>query len=216
MMPREEDERMNGPRERPKDRAGWDERYEGGVLPWDTNTPDAHLRGVLEAHGISPGKALEVGCGTGTNAIWLARQGFDVTGLDLSQIAIDRARAKVAAAKVGCRILALDFLADEVPGAPYGFAYDRGCFHVFDGAQERSRFASRVADLLAQGGIWHSLVGSTDGPPRDSGPPRRSAADIVAAVEPRFEILELRSTLFDEERNNHARAWVLVARRRAV
>ncbi|MGA7303523.1 MAG: hypothetical protein WBW88_01565, partial [Rhodothermales bacterium] len=61
---------------------------------------------------------------------------------------------------------------------------------------------------------WHSLIGSTDGPPRDSGPPRRSAAEIIAAVEPHFEILQLRSTVFDQGDHREARAWVLVARRR--
>jgi hypothetical protein len=64
--------------------------------------------------------------------------------------------------------------------------------------------------------LWHSLIGSTDGPPRDSGPPRRSATEIVASVEPHFEILDLQSTSFDQGSHSHARAWVLVARRRVL
>jgi cyclopropane fatty-acyl-phospholipid synthase-like methyltransferase len=169
---------------------------------------------VLETYGIQRGKALEIGCGTGTNSIWLAQQGFEVTGMDISPNAIAKARAKVAEAGVNCNLFAGDFLADQVPGAPYGFIYDRGCFHVFDSPKEHSRFASRVGELLAPAGIWHNLIGSTDGPPRESGPPRHSATDIVAAVEPHFEILELRSTTFDRESHSHARAWVLVARKR--
>lgn len=205
---------MSARRSRRKDPARWDQRYAEGDLPWDSGRPDGHLQTVIEEHGIAPGKALEIGCGTGTNAIWLARQGFEVTGLDVSGIAIERAEAKAAAAGVSCRFSAGDFLADPVPGAPYGFVYDRGVLHVFDRARDRARFAARVGELIEPDGVWHSLIGSTDGPPRDHGPPRRSAAEITAAVEPHFEILELRSTAFDSGEHSHARAWVLVARRR--
>jgi SAM-dependent methyltransferase len=205
---------MNKRRGRSRDRASWEQRYVDGALPWDSGRPDAHLRKVIEEHGVKPGKGLEIGCGTGTNLVWLAQHGFEMTGMDLSQTAIAKAEARVAAAGLSCQLLAGDFLADRVPGAPFEFVYDRGCLHVFDSAEDRSRFASRVGDLLAPEGIWHSLIGSTDGPPRDTGPPRHSAAEIVVAVEPYFEVLELRSTVFDREGHNHARAWVLVARRR--
>ena len=169
---------------------------------------------MVARYGIEAGKALEIGCGTGTNLIWLAQQGFETTGLDLSQNAIAKARSKVAAAGVDSNLLVGDFLFDEIPGAPYQFVYDRGLFHVFDTAEEQSRFAARVAELLAPGGLWHSLIGSTDGPPRDTGPPRHSATEIVVAVEPHFEILELLGTTFDQDAHSSTRAWVLVARRR--
>ncbi len=205
---------MKEKRRRPTDRASWDKRYSEGELPWDSDKPDLHLPRVIEAYRIKPGKALEIGCGTGTNVIWLAEHGFAVTGMDISQIAIAKAGKKVAAAGVEGRLLAGDFMTDEVPGAPFDFVYDRGCLHVFDGREELSRFAARVRDLLTPEGIWHSLIGSTDGPPRDTGPPRHNAADIVAAVEPHFEILEMRSTTFDQEGHRQVRAWVLVARPR--
>ena len=198
----------------PTGRPDWNQRYLDGDLPWDIGTPDSHLIEVVPQHAIVPGKALEIGCGTGTNAIWLAKQGFDVTGLDLSEAAIAQARAKVSAAGVDCRLVAADFLAAAVPGAPFAFVYDRGCFHTFSEPQERARFAARVGELLGPGGLWHSFIGSTDGPERDTGPPRRSATDIAAAVEPHFEILTLRSTTFDDDKHRDARAWVLVARRR--
>lgn len=196
------------------DGPAWNARYAEGELPWDSGEPDAHLREVLEAYDIPSGSALEIGCGTGTNAIWLAQQGFEVTGLDVAPNAVARAEEKAAAAGVACRFVARDVLVDEVPGSARDFVYDRGCFHVFDRAEDRERFASRVHDLLAPGGLWHSLIGSADGPPRDHGPPQRSAAEVAAAVEPYFEILKLESTRFDGERHGGARAWVLVARRR--
>lgn len=205
---------INGERKRSRDRASWEQRYAGGELPWDSGKVDIHLGGVLERNNIEPGKALEIGCGTGTNTVWLAQQGFEMTGIDMAQNAIARAEAKIAAAGVDGKLFAADFLTDDISGAPYKFVYDRGAFHVLDTAEEQSRFASRIAELLEPEGIWHSLIGSTDGPPRDSGPPRHSAAEIVAAVEPYFEILELSSTTFDRESHSRVRAWILVAYKR--
>ncbi len=205
---------MEEKRRRPRDSASWDKRYVDGELPWDSGKPDIHLAEVIAAHGIKPGKALEIGCGTGTNSIWLAQHGFEVTGMDISQTAIAKATEKASAAGVNCRLLVGDFMVDRVPGAPFDFVYDRGVLHVFQGHEGLSRFASRAGDVLASEGMWHSLIGSTDGPARDTGPPRHSAAEIVAAVEPHFELLELRSTTFDNESHRNVRAWVLVARRR--
>lgn len=203
---------MSEREEQRSDPAHWDERYAEDDLPWDSGEPDVHLAEVMETHGIAPGKALEVGCGTGTNSIWLARQGFDVTATDVSTVAIQRAEAKAADAGVDCRFVTGDFLADPVPGESYGFVYDRGVFHLFDDARHRARFAARAAEILAPHGLWFSLIGSTDGPPRDGGPPRRSAVEVTTAVEPHFEILELRSTSFDLDEHRDARAWVMVGR----
>lgn len=197
-----------------RDRETWNQIYAEHELPWDTGVVDSHLAEVLERHGIAPGKALEIGCGTGTNTLWLAQHGFRMTGQDLAPNAIAKARARLSAAGVRCTLFAGDFLSDEVPGAPYRFVYDRGVFHVFQSDAKRSRFAARVAQVLRPGGIWHSLIGSTDGPPRQSGPPQVSATQITKAVEPHFEILELRSTLFDSHHRQGVRAWILVARRR--
>jgi len=202
-------------RRRPRDSQTWNDIYSESQLPWDSGVVDAHLAGVLARHRVQPGKALEIGCGTGTNTLWLAQHGFQMTGIDIAQNAITKAEAKVAAAGVRCRLLVGDFLADKVPGAPYRFVYDRGVFHVFETRAKRARFASLVAQLLRPKGVWHSIIGSTDGPPRQSGPPRVSAADIVTAVEPYFEILELSSTAFDPESHRAVRAWILVARRRS-
>lgn len=205
---------MSDEKEQPTEQRDWDRRYVDDQLPWDTGEPDPHLAEVIEEHEIAPGKALEVGCGTGTNAIWLAEQGFEVTGVDISETAIARAEKKAAEAQAECEFLTADFLADPIPGAPFDFVYDRGVFHVFDRAAERSQFAAKVAESLAPDGMWHSLIGSTDGPPRETGPPRRSAVEVVSAAEPHFEILELTSTPFDQGRHSQARAWILVARRR--
>src|SRR5262245_16619344 len=82
---------------------------------------------MIESHAIAPGRTLEIGCGTGTNAIYLVRHGFEVVGIDISPLAIENARAK---AHGGCRFETVDFLNEAPPGGPFQFVFGRGCFHT--------------------------------------------------------------------------------------
>jgi hypothetical protein len=73
-----------------------------------------------------------------------------------------------------------------------------------------------VAGVLSPGGLWLSLIGSTEGAPRETGPPRRSARDIANAVEPVLEIVQLQSIHFDLDRDMPPAAWLCLSRARAV
>jgi SAM-dependent methyltransferase len=189
----------------------WDESYASGQLPWDTGQPEPLLVEFVTSNRVQPGPALEIGAGTGTNAIWMAEHGFDVLGVDVSPVAVERARAKMEGRALRCRFAALDFLATSPTGGPFQFVFDRGCFHMFDEPDQRQRFAAHVAAALAPGGLWLSLIGSTEGPPRESGPPRRSAREVILAIEPALEIVELRSAEFH---GHGARAWLCLSRQR--
>jgi len=191
----------------------WNESYASGQLPWDTGEPEPLLVEFVSSGGVAPASALEVGAGTGTNAIWLAEHGFDVLGVDVSQLAVEIAHAKMKGRALSCRFAALDFLAAPPPGGPFQFVFDRGCFHVFDQPDERLRFVAQVAAALSPGGLWLSMIGSTEGPPREVGPPRRSAREIALAVEPELEIFELRSAEF---RRHGAKAWFCLSRRSTI
>jgi SAM-dependent methyltransferase len=193
----------------------WNEHYASGYTPWDSDEPDPALVATVEAGTIPVGRTLEVGCGTGTNALWLAAHGFNALGVDVSPLAIDRARAKMGDTASACRFEVLDFLTDPPEGA-FDFVFDRGCFHVFDAPEVRARFAALVARVLTPGGLWLSLIGSTEGAPRDTGPPRRSARDIAGAVEPALEIVQLRSIDFDPHLEMPLAAWLCLSRVRVV
>ncbi|KAA6465296.1 class I SAM-dependent methyltransferase [Acidobacteria bacterium AB60] len=145
----------------------------------------------------------------GTNSLWLAERGFEVLGIDVAPLAVERARAKLGGHGLACRFATLDILAADPPDGPFHFVFDRGCFHLFDEPDERARFAA----ALAPRGLWLSLIGSTEGPPREVGPPRRSAREVALAVEPALEIIELRSSEF---RDHGALAWFCLARRRTM
>jgi SAM-dependent methyltransferase len=191
----------------------WNESYASGQLPWDTGQPEPVLVEFVASSGLKPRRTLEIGAGTGTNAIWMAERGFDVLGVDVSPLAVERAHAKMEGRALPCRFAALDFLAAPPPGGPFQFVFDRGCFHVFDEPGERQQFAAQVAAALAPGGLWLSLVGSTEGLPREVGPPRRSAREITLAIEPALEIVELRSAEF---REHGANAWFCLSRQRTM
>ena len=190
------------------------ERYEKGDTPWDSGKPDYNLINIVTQKPILSCKATDIGCGTGNNAIWLAQHGFEVTASDVSDTAIQKAQEKATAANVKCTFIVGDFLSQEIADAPFGFAFDRGCFHAFDSDKERARFAVTVAYVLDRGGLWLSLVGNADEYRDAPGPPRRTAKDIVTAVEPYFKILSLESGYFDSNHPNSPKAWICLMQKR--
>jgi methyl halide transferase len=194
----------------------WNESYTSGDAPWDTGEPDNHLVEFVRSGAVASGRALDVGCGTGTNALWLAEQGFKVLGIDIASVAIEQARAKATKVKSDCRFETLDFLNGTVRGGPFDFIFDRGCFHVFDTHREREKFAARVAALLSRNGRWLSLIGSTEGGERESGPPRRTARDVVTAIEPALEILDLHSVVLQAKLPFPTGFWLCLSRLRQL
>jgi SAM-dependent methyltransferase len=198
----------------PEDR--FNQYYKEGSAPWDIGKPDFNLIQIVTTTPIAPCKALEIGCGTGDNAIWLSGQNFNVAGVDTSEIAIEKAREKAAQANVICTFAVRNFLKSHVEGSPFGFAFDRGCFHTLDSPQERQGFAEQVNRHLGGNGLWLSLIGNADAQRQAEGPPKRTARDIVSTVEPYFEILFLVSSHFEANLPAPPRAWVCLMRKRRV
>src|SRR5438270_11643617 len=98
------------------ERARWEERYRSGDTPWDTGRPSSELQRVIAEERIPPSRAIELGCGSGTNAVWLAKQGFEVTAVDLSPLAISRARERAVGEGVPVCFLCADVLIVPVVG----------------------------------------------------------------------------------------------------
>ena len=109
-----------------------------------------------------------------------------------------------------------DILRDEIPGNPYDFAFDRGCFHTFDKKKQRRDYARRVHNLLDEGGHWLTLMGNFDDGRIDIGPPKRTALEVVTAVEPLFEILQLKQGRFDSNDAVPSKIWVVLMRKRGL
>jgi SAM-dependent methyltransferase len=127
--------------------------YRVGLTPWDSEQVPAELSSVVEGPDALPkGRALDLGCGTGTQAVYLARSGWEVTGVDAVPRALARARARGEAAGVSVDWILADVSRlsrlELAPG--YTLVFDRGCFHGLDDSQ-RGACAAAVTDLAAPG-----------------------------------------------------------------
>lgn len=94
----------------------WNERYASAERMW-SGEPNGTLK--QEVLGLPPGRALDVGCGEGADAIWLAANGWDVTALDVAEVALDRARAHAATAGVTVTWLHRGLLEADLPAAGF-------------------------------------------------------------------------------------------------
>jgi len=200
------------------DEPSWEERYKTSTttLPWDIGTTAPELTGTIPGLDLPSKNVLEIGCGSGTNAIWLAQQGYDVTATEVAPTALELAGKKASEAKVRITFKLSD-ICEEAPIDQHsvGFVFDRGVFHVMP-ADKRSLFVDRVSATLMPGGYWLCMAGSSDElrPEGEQGPPQLSAAVIVNQVEPAFEIHRLERTTFTIPGGKKHLAWSALFRLR--
>ena len=125
--------------------------YRLGITPWDRDEVPTRVKEVA-AEFPRPGRAFDLGCGTGRDAVYLAQQGWTVTGVDAVPQALDAARKRAAAAGVEVQWVEGDVTRLEELGLREGYELflDRGCFHGLPvGAQEA---CARGVDALAAPG----------------------------------------------------------------
>jgi cyclopropane fatty-acyl-phospholipid synthase-like methyltransferase len=130
--------------------------YWFGLTRWDTGKTPPEVQEAFRAGGIPPGAALDLGCGTGTNTIYMAKQGRQAFGLDFVPQAIHKAQRKAQHAGVAgqARFQVADVTRlDSLGLPPTGFALDMGCFHGLDPAGQQ-RYAEGLARTLVPGGRY--------------------------------------------------------------
>jgi len=174
----------------------WNDRYRDGDLPWDTGQPSSELQRVFSQNTIQPCRALELGCGTGTNSVWLAQQGFEVTGIDLAPLAVERAEQRARAAGVKVHFVVADVLQLPDLDGPFAFFFDRGCYHAVR-RDAPEQYAPAMARQLASGGRGLILAGNAR-EPHDPGPPVVTEEQIRDELGLAFHILDLHEIRFDE------------------
>lgn len=122
--------------------AEWDGRYTGWSMEMLPSEPNPAL--LAEAADFEPGRALDIGCGVGSDAIWLAARGWDVTAIDVSQVALDRAAAR--AEQAGVRVAWQQCRLEDAVVPPGGFdlvtAHYPALLHSSGGDAERALLAS--------------------------------------------------------------------------
>ncbi|MDQ0793811.1 cyclopropane-fatty-acyl-phospholipid synthase family protein [Streptomyces sp. B1I3] len=128
----------------------WDDRYRESDRIWSGN-PNSVL--VREVEGVKPGRALDLGCGEGADAVWLARWGWQVTATDISRVALERAAGHAAEAGVADRIdwqwhdLGVSFPAGEYDLVSAQFLHSMGDL-------PRERILRQAASAVAPGGVF--------------------------------------------------------------
>jgi SAM-dependent methyltransferase len=156
----------------------FERQYAGGGAPWDIERPQPEIV-TLEEDGEFGPRVLDVGCGTGQTALFLASRGHDVVGIDAVQAAIDEAKERAAERRLDVCFRAADVLEvlPELLGRFHAVT-DVGFFHALTDAQ-RADFAAKLAEKVAPGGIYAMLCFS-DRVPGTWGPRRVSEAEIRA------------------------------------
>jgi len=169
----------------------WDgvyHRHAPESLPWELGKPRKLLVELVESGQIVPGKMLDLCCGAGTNPVYLAQKGFDVTALDLSDRAVEYAREKARTTKADMNLLVGSFLALPFKGEEFDFIFDFGCFHHVK-IKDRTRFILGVHRAIKPAGRYLLICFSDKNGP---GWNHFTKDQIVELFRDYFEILWIR------------------------
>lgn len=186
--------------------------YLRGTTPWDTGvSPPELIEAVEGSNALAPGRALDLGCGTGTNSLYLARHGWQVTGIDFAAPAVTRAQDKQRRAGKfagSVRFLRGDVTQMDALGLeePFNLLLDLGCFHGLP-VERRADYAAGVARYSAPAALY--LLYAFDR--IEEARPRGVSPDEVC------ELFGSAFTVEQEERGNDPRArasaWYWLRRR---
>lgn len=184
-----------------------------GTAPWDTGEPQAEVLALIAA-GAFVGPVLDVGCGTGANAVALARLGIPVVAIDLVPEAVALAKNRADAAGVAVEWLVgnvLD-LPERVRGRRFQTLLDSGVFHVF-GDDDRRTYVRALHAVAAPGARLDVIVFS-DKEGGEGGPRRVTRSELEAAFLDGWEPMEIVETRYQlRTRPEGARAWRATFRR---
>lgn len=135
---------------------GWDgiyHRYPLRHLSWELGRPRDILVDIVESKRVTPCETLDLCCGAGTNPVYLAENGFEVTALDISDRAVELAIEKTDRSRVDIDFLIGDFTNLPFKGTMFGFVFDFGCFHHVE-LGNRATFIDGVSRVLESGGAY--------------------------------------------------------------
>ena len=182
----------------PRSWATWDDAYTASVpAPWDIGRPQPAVLRLAES-GLLDGRVLDAGCGTGENALLAASLGADVVGVDVSSLAIERARDKAASRSLNARFEVADALSLGDLGLTFDTVIDIGLFHSLDD-DGQARYVASLASVLRSGGRCY-LMCFSDRQPGDYGPRRISQTQLRAAFSEGWTIVSIEPDTFEVNR----------------
>ncbi len=187
----------------------WDEYYKG-TPAWAVGRPQPAFGALIKSGEIKPERALDIGCGRGENAIMLAMNGCNVTGIDLAETAISDAKARAAEQHVNVNFVVGDVLKLDqyFKESEFDVSIDSFLFHTI-ADEERSIFSRQVYRALKPGGKYFMLCFS-DKDPGGPGPRRISKAEIEDTFAPLFRIVYIKDSTLEATTGRRA-AYLLSA-----
>ncbi len=174
----------------------WNQRYQERNMPWDSGIRSRELARVLDDRLIPMGRAVELGCGTGTNAIFLAQQGFEVTAIDCAPLALEKARERARKTGVSITFLEADLCNFRQLIQPADFVFDRGCYHCVRRV-DLPGYLTTLRTLTRPGSKYLVLTGNAN-EHSEQGPPRLHEHEIRADLEGLFAIDFIREIRFED------------------
>jgi SAM-dependent methyltransferase len=180
-----------------KDFPDWETLYKSQkieTMPWYNENFDSDLEKELdESKIINDGKFLDLGTGPATQAIWLAKRGFNVMCSDLSEAAINRAR-KIYANEKSVNFIVDDIVNSNLKENEFSYIFDRGCFHVLSPG-DRQKYIRQIKRILKANGILF-LKCFSDKEPMQEGPYKFSHDEIRDLFNVSFRIDSIKETVY--------------------
>jgi SAM-dependent methyltransferase len=167
----------------------WDEVYISESTPWDMSAPDVLLVSMVEQGELKPCYVLDIGCGTGNEALYLASRGFHVTGIDISPEALCLARKKTTRVKDRCKFVLADISEVLSLEREFDLVLDRACFH-FIPVERHGIYLDNVSHALRRGGLCLLYIAS-DLDDETVGPYKYSKESIHRIFGSRLRILKI-------------------------
>ncbi len=172
--------------------------YREGTPPWETGAPAGELVSVVKEGLLPLGSLLELGCGTGADTVFLARRGFEVTAVDSSPTALDRARTRAELCGASIRFVLDDAFRFARSSGPFDVIYDAGFYH-FIRQTDLDRFLDLLWRVTRPGSYYFTLAGAA-GESFEGGPPQVSEDQIRSELGRLFEFVHLRPFRFESPR----------------
>ncbi len=194
--------------------SSWEDAYKT-TPPWDIGRPQPAFVELVHAGELTKGLVLDIGCGTGENALYLAENGFSVVGIDLSNRAIAAAKEKAIERKLKVNFRIANALSLDFKNGYFDNAIDSGLFHTFND-NDRVDFASEIGRVLKQDGRYFMLCFSDKEPTNWGGPRRITKEEIETTFSPFFDINYIRDAYFATRiHNNGGRAYLTSATKKS-